>query len=136
MKLKAIKGSFWVRNNVRDIMVSISEGDVFDFLDIDVDHQDISLLLADGRVTVVDDAYVPERAHYRVLRPFTIFISGERVEKKAGEMIELGQCEACKMMGDLKVRPLNPEAWYPFKEFQVSKKITKMYDKEMGDGNS
>lgn len=135
MKLKAINGSFWTQDNIRSVMVHRKEGDEFE-LDVDTAHEQISLLLCDGRVTVVDDIYVPERAHYRVLRPFAIFTNDGRIERKAGETVELSQRDACEQMVALKVRPLNPEAWFPFKEFQISNKITKMYDKEPGNGNN
>lgn len=130
MKLKA-KGSFWTRDSIRGVMISRKEGDEFE-LDIDTDHEQISLLLCDGRAAVIDDIYVPEKAHYRVLRPFAIFTDEGRIERKAGEVIELCQRDAVEQMVAFRVRPLNPEAWFPFKEFQISNKITKMYDKEPG----
>lgn len=114
MKVKALR-SHRERDEKRGIMVVKNKGEEFS-LDPATEGPMIFELHASRRINIIDPAFIPERAKYKVLYGFSYETKeGFPRHGSSGSEIELDQMTANEFLACGYVRPVNENAWRPGK---------------------
>ncbi len=113
MEVKAIR-NFWHKDTKRGAMVERKKGDGFTLeLNETSEKEDAYSLIMEGRVTVIDERFVPKEGEYTVLRQTFIQKDGRKRRLNPGEKVAFPQEEAVNLMVNGSVKPSEGMAWRP-----------------------
>lgn len=87
---------------------------------VPVDVGSIVLLTRQTAITLLASGWVmpvgmPEQDDYEVLKPFCFVSDGEYITVSVGDVLTIGKEDAIRLMMEGKIRPLNREAFYPWR---------------------
>ncbi|MBM4338800.1 MAG: hypothetical protein FJ110_04590 [Deltaproteobacteria bacterium] len=137
MKVKALR-AFWVEDKKRGAMVQKNIGDLFE-MDCDEEGEAIFNLLGGGKLTVIDEKYIPKKGTYRAVHSFSYQTEeGFPRTAAAGKEVNLLQELACSLLASGHIKRLSDDEWSPRKLLQSNvkaKEPVRMFDDEPAPEN-
>jgi len=137
MKVKALR-AFWVEDKKRGAMVQKNIGDIFE-MDADEEGETIYTLLGSGKITIIDEKFIPKKATYRAVHSFSYQTEeGFPRTAAAGKEVALFQELACSLLASGHIKRLDDSEWSPRKllnQSVKSKEAIKMFDDEPAPEN-
>lgn len=130
MRLKAIR-NFWLKNEKRGCMEQITAGQEFE-LDTNIEAELIDQLVRDLKAEPCDYT-IPEQARYIASCALSYQDDDGWHHIEAKQTVSLPRSMACRLMAEGKIKPENPEAWFPRKSLQMADLIKKGEPKRMFD---
>lgn len=132
MKVRALR-KFWMDDKIRGTMIEKNNGDVFE-MDEAEEGETIFGLFGGGRITVIDEKFLPMKGTYRAVHGFSYKTEdGFPRMATAGKEISLAQEVACQLLTTGFIRRLDDNEWSPKKLLQSNMKSNEpkvMFDKE------
>lgn len=132
MKVKALR-AFWMEDLKRGMMIERNVGDEF-VMDESEEGETIHGLLGGGRITIIDEKFIPAKGQYLAIHSFPYkTVDGFQRTASAGKEVSLTQEVACTLLTSGHIQRLSDNEWSPRKLLQANvkgKEAIKMFDDE------
>lgn len=132
MKVRALR-NFFMKDEKREVMVEKKCGDIFE-MNPDDEGETIHTLLGGGKITVIDEKFIPAKGTYRAVHGFSYkTVEGFPRTATVGKEVTLPQEIACTLLTSGFIKRLDDSEWSPRKLLQSSVKSKEpviMFDEE------
>ncbi len=131
MKVKAMERTFYMLERKTGKFIPRKPNEQFE-MDEDTEREEIYSMLQMGRITIIDEKFIPLSWRYTVIYWFIYKNeNGQTREATPGKEIMLSQEIACKFLTSGHIVPVDPDGWRPRNLLGPTvkeDKIKKMFD--------